>query len=309
MLRKSISLLVVLAAAAVAACGGSGGSNQVATLAVDPAYPSDPGAITVSAGENFYGDILHQLGGSKLKIYAFISDPNADPHQFEAAPANAKAVADSKLVLENGLGYDAFIDHLLKASPNSQRQVINVQQLVGAPDGANVHLWYDPTVMPKVAQAAADALATVDPANATTYKANLATVLTSLKTVSDKVAALQPKMQGQPIAFTEPVYGYMAKALGLDVKSPVEFMKAVEEGNDPPSAAIAAEQDLITKHQVKVLLYNSQTVTKVTKSVHDLATQNEMPVVGISETSPPGATFQDWQLKELSEVASALGVS
>jgi zinc/manganese transport system substrate-binding protein len=304
-LRNSLALALLLALAA--AC--SSGASPIATLAVQPAYPADPGAITVSAGENFYGDILHQLGGSKLKVYSFISDPNADPHQFEAAPANAKAVADSRLVIENGLGYDAFIDHLLKASPNSQRVVINVQQLIGAPDGVNVHVWYDPTVMPKVAQAAADALATVDPANAGLYRSNLATVLASLKTVTDRVAALRPKVQGMPIAFTEPVYGDMAAALGLDVKTPEAFMKAVEQGNDPPSSAVAAEQDLITKHEVKVLLYNSQTVTKVTQRVHDLATQNNVPVVGISETAPPGSSYLQWQLDELGQVATALGVT
>jgi zinc/manganese transport system substrate-binding protein len=306
MLRNSLALIGLLVVAA--ACAGSA-TNPVAALAVKPAYPADPGAITVCAGENFYGDILHQLGGAKVRVYSFISDPNADPHQFEAAPANAKAVADSRLVVENGLGYDAFIDHLLKASPNSQRKLINVQQLVGAPDGVNAHLWYDPTVMPKVAEAMARALAAVDLANADTYRTNLSTVLASLQTVNDRVAALKPKVQGMPIAFTEPVYADMAAALGLDVKSPLEFMKAVEQGNDPPSSAVAAEQDLITKHQVKALLYNGQTVTKVTRRVHDLARQNNVPVVGISETSPPASTYVQWQLNELGQVAAALGVT
>jgi zinc/manganese transport system substrate-binding protein len=290
-----------MAAAAIAGCS-DGAAGAVAT----PAYPSDPGAMTVSAGENFYGDLLHQLGGSKLRIYAFLSNPNADPHQYETNSGSARAIADSRLVIENGLGYDAFMDKLLQASPDSKRVVINVQALVGAPDGANPHLWYDPTVTPRVAKAAAGALAKLDPANAAGYAANLGRVLSSLQPIADKVANLKSRFQGAPVALTEPVYGYMADAVGLRVLSPQEFMKAIEEGNDPPSQAVAAEQDLITQHRVKVLLYNSQTVTKITSAIRDLAASNSVPVVGISETEPPGQTYQQWQLDELDRLEAAL---
>ena len=306
-LRNALSKLGITALAAfsttatLAACadGTAGGS-------VAPAYPSDAGAMTVSAGENFYGDLLHQLGGSRLRIYAFLSNPNADPHQYESNSSSARAIADSRLVIENGLGYDAFVDKLLRASPDSRRVVINVQALVGAPDGANPHLWYDPTVTPRVARAAADSLAKLDPANAATYSANLGLLLTSLQPITDKVASLKSRFQGAPVAFTEPVYGYMADAIGLSVLSPTAFMKAIEEGNDPPSQAVAAEQDLLTQHKVKVLLYNSQTVTKITSAIRDLAVSNSIPVVGISETEAPGQTYQRWQLDELGQLEAAL---
>jgi len=260
----------------------------------------------VTGAENFYADVLHQVGGSKLKVYSFLSDPTADPHQYESNAGNARAVADSRLVIENGLGYDSFMDKLMKASPRSDRVVINVQQLAGAKDGANVHLWYDPTVMPRVASAAADALGKLDPANASTYGANLANFSASLDPVNEEVALLKQHYAGAPIAFTEPVFGYMAGAIGLTVKSPERFMKAVEEGNDPPSQAVAQELDLITNHQVKVLMYNSQTVTKVTSNVKDLAVRSGVPIVGVSETAPPGKSFQDWQLATLKELEGAL---
>jgi zinc/manganese transport system substrate-binding protein len=296
----TLTLLGLLALAGVSAC--SAGASGSAT----PVYPSDAGAMTVSAGENFYGDLLHQLGGAKLRIYAFLSNPNADPHQFESNSGNARAIADSKLVIENGLGYDAFIDKLLQASASSKRVLINVQAMVGAAGGANPHLWYDPTVIPRVARAAADALAQLDPANSATYSDNLGRLLSSLQPIADQVASLRSRFQGAPIAFTEPVYGYMAEAIGLRVLSPEAFMKAVEEGNDPPSQAVAAEQDLITQHRVKVLLYNSQTVTKITAWIRDLALSSSIPVVGISETEPPGQTYQQWQLDELSRLEAAL---
>ena len=306
-LRNRLSKLAVLPVVALLATGASSAcSGGPAGASATPAYPSDAGALTVSAGENFYGDLLHQLGGSKLRIYAFLSNPNADPHQYESNSGSARAVADSKLVIENGLGYDAFMDRLLRASPDSKRVVINVQGLMGAPDGANPHLWYDPTVTPRLAAAAATALAGLDAPNAATYNSNLARLLASLQPIADKVASLKSRFQGAPVAFTEPVYGYMAEAIGLSVLSPETFTKAIEEGNDPPSQAVAAEQDLITRHKVKVLLYNSQTVTRITSALRDLALSNSIPVLGISETEPPGQTYQRWQLGQLDGLEAAL---
>ena len=271
-----------------------------------PAYPADPGAMTVSAGENFYGDLLHQLGGSKLRVYAFLSNPNADPHQYESNAGNARAVADSRLVIENGLGYDAFMDRLLSASPRASRVVINVQRVVGAHDGANPHLWYDPVVMPRVAQVVADALVRIDPAHGVGYRANLASFLASLAPIGERVAALKARFRGTPVAFTEAVYGYMADALGLTIRSPQAFMNAVEDGNDPPTRAVADEQDLLTGRQVKALLFNSQAVTPLTSAIRDLARRSGVPVVGISETEPAGKTYQQWQLEQLDAVGAAL---
>jgi zinc/manganese transport system substrate-binding protein len=302
--RRLLALPLLLLVAA--GCGASSSAPGRSSQATEPVYAADAGAITVTGAENFYADLLHQLGGSRLKIYSFLSDPSADPHLYESNASNARAVADSRLVIENGLGYDSFMDKLLKASPKQERVLINVQDLIGAKDGANPHVWYDPTVMPRVATAAEAALARLDPAHAGTYAANLETFKASLKPIDDQVASLRQRHAGAPVAFTEPVYGYMAEAIGLAVKSPTEFMKAVEEGNDPPSKAVAAEQDLITGHQVKVLMYNSQTVTKVTSNVKELAMKNGVPVVGVSETTPPGKTFQDWQLSTLRELGNAL---
>jgi zinc/manganese transport system substrate-binding protein len=298
-LSKPSSLLLAASAALTAAC-------SVASAGVVSSYPSEANAITVSAGENFYGDLLHQLGGSRLRIYSFMSNPNADPHQYESNAGDAKAVADSKLVIENGLGYDAFMDKLLQASPDPNRVVIRVQLLVGAANGSNPHLWYDPTVMPRVARAVEEALQRLDPGHTATYQHNLDVLLASLQQIQTRVADLRLRFQGQPIAFTEPVYGYMASALGLTVLSPEPFMKAIEEGNDPPSEAVAAEEDLVTGHRVRVLLYNSQTVTKITTAIRGLAMANSVPVVGISETEPAGQDYQQWQLGELAQLETAL---
>jgi len=301
---------VAVVAAALMACGGvarDGISGSREGGRIQPLYAYEPTAVTVTGAENFYADVLHQIGGSYLKVYSFISDPTADPHLYESNATDARAVADSKLVIENGLGYDSFMDRLLRASRDPNRVVINVQKLIGAQDGDNPHVWYDPGVMPQVARAVYAALVQLDPAHAAAYTASLATFLDSLRPLNDEIASLKQRYANVPVAFTEPVFGYMADALGLRVKSPREFMKAVEEGNDPPSAAMAAEQDLITKHQVKALVYNSQTPTRVTTNIKDLATRKGIPVVGVTETEPPGKTFQEWQLSQLKDLERALG--
>src|ERR1700736_5384794 len=184
-LSSGLALTLSALILGLTACGGAT-TTSGSTQSAQPVYAFDSTAITVTGTENFYADVLHQLGGSKLKIYSFLNDPTADPHAYESNSSNARAVADSRLVIENGLGYDSFMDKLLKASPRSDRVVINVQQLAAAKDGANVHLWYDPTVMPRVATAAADALGKLDPANASTYSANLATFTSSLNPVNDE---------------------------------------------------------------------------------------------------------------------------
>src|SRR5262249_10541186 len=206
---------VTFLVAALMACGGT--SGRQASGSIQPLYPYDPTAVTVTGAENFYADLLHQLGGSNLKVYSFIIDPTADPHLYEGNAGDARAVADSRLVIENGLGYDSFMDKLLRASPDPNRVVINVQKRIGAPGGGYVDSWYDPTVMPRAAQAVAAALVELDPGHAAAYTSNLTTFLDSLKPVNYEVAALKQRYAGVPVAFTEPVFEYMADAIGLSV--------------------------------------------------------------------------------------------
>ena len=270
-----------------------------------PAQGGPP--LTVLGTENFYADLLSQVGGSRVQVTSFLNDPNADPHEFESSPQDAAIVADARLVIVNGLGYDAFMDRLLGAAPNADRVVIDVQQLLGLGDDVNVHIRYDPATMPKVAAAAADALTRIEPANAAYFAARKQAYLASLKPIADKIAELKATYPGTPIAFTEDVAGYLTAAIGLEVKTPVGFMKAVEEGTDPAPADVAAERDLFTAKTVKVLLYNSQVTSPTTQQIHDLAAQNGIPIVGVAETIPPQYhSFTEWQLAQLDALGQAL---
>ena len=306
-------------ALAVAACAGTAGSPSPSGTAAPPSTapasapagsptPVDSGPpIAVLGTENFYADLLTQIGGSRVAATSLINDPNADPHAFESSPQAAASVADAKLVIVNGLGYDDFMQKLLGASPNADRAVIDVQQLLGFADDVNVHVWYDPATMPKVAAAATEALSKLEPANAAYFAANEQAYLAAFQPITDKIGQIKAAYPGAPIAFTENVAGYLTDQIGLVVKTPVGFMKAVEEGTDPAPADVAAERDLFTKKAVKVLVYNSQVTSPTTQEIHDLAQQNGIPIVGVAETIPPTYhTFQEWQLAQLTELEQAL---
>ena len=282
-------------------------STAPSATATGPTVVNSGPAIAVLGTENFYADLLAQIGGPRVTASSILNDPNADPHEYEASPAAAKLVADAKLVIVNGIGYDDFMDKLIGASTKPDRVVINVQDLLGVKDDVNVHVWYDPATMPKVAAAATEALSELDPQNAAYFAAQKAKYLTALGTVTDKIAALKGKYGGAPVAFTENVAGYLTDAIGLKVLTPPEFMEAIESGTDPAPGDVAAERDLITGKKVKALLYNSQVTSPITQQIHDLAQSSGVPIVGVAETIPPAfKTFQEWQLAQLDDLEKAL---
>jgi zinc/manganese transport system substrate-binding protein len=285
---------------------------SLALVACNPApTPSAAGSVLVVIGtENFYADLLAQIGGSRVSATSFINDPNADPHAFESNPEDAALVADANLLIVNGLGYDDFMQRLLGASTKPDRVVIDVQQLLGLADTVNVHVWYDPATMPKVAAAVTRALSTLDPTDAAYFAAREQAYLAALKPVTAKIAELKATYAGTPIAFTEDVAGYLTDQIGLVVETPIGFMKAVEEGTDPAPADVAAERDLFTGKVVRVLLYNSQVISPTTTAIHDLAVQQGIPIVGVAETIPPGfQTYQEWQLAQLTALEQALAAA
>jgi zinc/manganese transport system substrate-binding protein len=295
-MRQGVTLFAIAAAVGLA-CG-----------ALIPAASAVPAArVGVVAAENFYGDLVHQIAGDNVAVTSIISDPTVDPHLYETNAKDAAAVANARLIVQNGLGYDTFMDHLIAASPNPQRKEILVARLTGHKPGDNMHLWYDPQTMPQVAQAVTDALVQLDPVHAVAYRDGHQRAAASLASLAQRVATFKARFAGTPVAVTEPVFNYMAQAIGLIVRTPEAFQKAIEDGRDPPAQALAQTQDLLTQHRVKVLLYNTQTVSPITTKIQQLARQAGIPVVGVSETEPPKMTYQRWMLDQLNRLGASLG--
>jgi zinc/manganese transport system substrate-binding protein len=264
--------------------------------------------VNVVAGENFWGDIVAQLGGPHVHVTSIISDPNADPHEYESSAKNAAAIAKADVVVENGLGYDDFMDKLLSASPRSGRDVLSVAKILSiGGDNPNPHIWYDTARLPAVAAAIVTELSARDPGDAATFAANEKTFVASLDPLLAVIAQIKARYAGTAVAYTERVPGYLLDAAGLKVGIPASFAQAIEDGNDPSPADTSAFDDAITSKSVKVLLYNAQVTSPTTDKIKALATKSGLPIVGVTETLPSDdKTFQAWQLRQDQDLLRAL---
>jgi zinc/manganese transport system substrate-binding protein len=267
------------------------------------------GVIDIVAGENFWGNIAAQIGGSHVKVSSIISDPNADPHEYETDTHNAAEIAHAGLVIQNGVGYDDFLTKLLSVSAPKGRQVLHVDQVMSVSgENPNPHLWYDTAKLPLVADAIARSLATLDPGDTPTFDANARAFVASLKPITGVIATIKSRYGGDAIAYTERVPGYLVDAAGLTLGVPASFAQAVEDGNDPSVGDTAAFDSALQDHKVAVLLYNSQVTDPTTQKIESLAIKDGVPIVGVSETLPASdKNFQNWQLRQAQELLTALG--
>ena len=270
--------------------------------------PSDPGLIVAVGAENEYANVIAQVGGKYVQASAIMSNPNTDPHTFEASASVAREVSAAQLVVQNGVGYDTFMNTIENAAPNSARKVIVVQDLLGLPaDTPNPHLWYKPSTMPSVASEIASDLAAIAPAHASYFRANAAAFTASLAAWNHAIAAFKAQYPNTPVATTEPVADYMLQAVGADNLTPFAFQADIMNGTDPSAQDVAIERSLFTQHRVKVLLYNQQVTDSLTESFITLAQANGIPVVGVYETMPvPGFDYQSWMLAEVQDLGKAV---
>jgi zinc/manganese transport system substrate-binding protein len=303
-----------LVVGAVAVLAVTLGMASCATTS-SPAQRSGPagssptaGVITAVGAENEYANVISQIGGKYVRTTAIMSDPNTDPHTFEASASVATAVRQAALVVQNGVGYDDFMTTIEKAAPNPNRRVIVVQQLLGLPDTTpNPHLWYDPTTMPKVAQALVGALSALQPGNAGYFQANATAFDQSLQPWTNAIAAFKAQFPNTPVATTEPVADYMLTAAGTINLTPMSLQTAIMNGTEPAPQSVTAQDQLFAGHQVKVFVYNQQVTDQLTQSWLTAAKAAGIPVVGVYETMPtPGFDYQSWMLAEVNALHAAV---
>jgi len=266
--------------------------------------------LQVVAAENFWGSLVSQLGGNRVQVTSIVSDPNADPHEYESNAKDARDFATANYVILNGVGYDTWANKLLSAQPEAGRKVLTVGTLVGKKEGDNPHLWYNPAyVNVAVVQMDKDLIA-LDPSSKAYYQQQLKNLDASLSGYQNRIKSIKQQYGGTKVAATEDIFAYLANAAGLDLVSPPAFIQAVAEGNDPPTDSVVQFQQQLESGQVRVLAYNEQTVTPLTTSIKQLAAQQNIPVIGITETiQPPDTTFQDWMNAELINLENALNAN
>ena len=297
---RSLAVLVPIGVALLSsACSSSPASSSAA---------SGGDTIVAVGAENEYANVIAQVGGNYVQVSAIMSNPNTDPHTFEASASVARVVSAAQLVVQNGVGYDTFMNTIENAAPSSSRKVIVVQNLLGLPtDTPNPHLWYKPVTMPDVANAVANDLAALQPAHAAYFKANAATFISSLTAWDNAISAFKAQYANTPVATTEPVADYMLQAVGADNMTPWALQADIMNGTDPSAQDVAVQRSLFTDHKVKVFLYNQQVTDSLTESFIQLAQANGIPVVGVYETMPvPGYNYQSWMLAEVQDLQKAV---
>jgi len=304
MLIVAVVVLVLVVGTAVG-LSLTGGPNSTTTSAL-----GSGSVIQVVAAENFWGNLVSQLGGVHVNVTSVVSDPNTDPHEYEGNPANARAISSAKFVIVNGAGYDTWAQSLINASNTPGQKVLNVQQSIRAPADANPHFWYSPYYVNDTVHAMYKDLVAIDPGDTTYFHQNYVTLNSSLwSSYMSREVSIRHQFSGHPVAATEDIFVYMANATGLKVVSPPNFMSAVAEGNDPAAQDVATFQQLLNggNSTVNVLVYNQQTVTPLTQTIKSLAAQNQIPIIGVTETiQPPDLSFQNWMSAELVALQNAL---
>jgi zinc/manganese transport system substrate-binding protein len=296
--RVMVAAGVAAALALVAAGCGAGAS----------ASASGSDTINAIGAENEYANVLAQIGGRYVHVSSILNNPNTDPHTFEASPSVASEVSAATLIVQNGVGYDTFMNKIEAASPNAKRKVIVVQNLLGLPDDTpNPHLWYSPKTMPAAAKAMAAGLSELQPSHQAYFDANLAKFDASLTPWFNAIAQFKAAYAGTPVAVTEPVADYLLQAMGMKIRTPFVFQADIMNGVDPSPQDISLENGFFTGHQVKVFCYNQQVVDALTTSIRLTALREGVPVVGVYETMPtPGYDYQSWMLAEIHAIEKAI---
>lgn len=298
--RRPAALLALGAAAIAAALILAGCTTTVSDA---------PGKVQVVASTDVYGDLATTIGGSFASVTSIIDDPAKDPHEYQADARTQLAVSKAQILVENGGGYDDFVDTMLSASGNTTATVINAVTLSGydaQAAGFNEHLFYDYPTVGKVVDALVAAFTKADPSHSATYADRGAKLRIQLNTLENSEKNLAATTTGVGVAITEPVPNYVLKALGMDIVTPVAFSEAIEQGTDAPASVLEQTLATLRNGDAKVLVYNVQTAGAQTDAVLAAAKKANVPAVPVSETLPSGFTYIEWQKGVLATLAQAL---
>ncbi|UAL29784.1 zinc ABC transporter substrate-binding protein [Nocardioides rotundus] len=294
-------VLLIAAGVALAGC----------TAAPDTAGPPSADTITVVASTTVYGDLAATIGGDAVEVTSIIDDPNKDPHEYEASAQNQLALSNAQVVIENGGGYDDFVDTMLDSAGNDSATVLDAVDISGktAEDGEelNEHVWYDFPTMLLVIDEIESAFARLDPDHAETFADNADALQADIEELIQREADLNAQYAGAGVAISEPVPLYLLEAVGLVNKTPDAFSEAIEEGSDVPPSVLLETLELFTGGEVELLAYNEQTTGPQTEQILEAANENDIAVVPVTETLPDGDTYVSWMSGNLDAIATALG--
>jgi zinc/manganese transport system substrate-binding protein len=323
-MHRSTSTLALIAGLAASSLALAGCASSAS-----PSAETD--GVSIVASTNVYGSIAEAIGGDLVTVTSLIASAGQDPHSFEASAQDQLVLSKADLVIENGGGYDPFIDTLLAAS-STDVAVVNATEASGLLEGDahgdaehsddastssateghdhiegfNEHVWYSFHGVEHVAEEIAHRLSELDADNAATYEANYTAFAAEVETLEATAEGMHASTEGLGAAITEPVPLYLLEAVGLTNKTPEAFSEAIEEGADVAPEALAETLDLFTDGSVSLLAYNGQTASPETERVRTAAEENGVAVVDFTETLPDGADYVSWMTDNLSAISAAL---
>ncbi|QEW04671.1 metal ABC transporter substrate-binding protein [Microbacterium lushaniae] len=316
--------LVAVSALALAGCASASGDG------------ADDGVVRVVASTDVYGQIAEEIGGDAVQVTSIVTSGAQDPHSFEPSAQDQLAVSRADLILENGGGYDGFIDALVESSgvdapvltaaefshdwPGNAGHEAEAAHTDEADDehtahdhgdhahveGFNEHVWYDPDAMAHFAEAIADELTALDPDGAEEFAANLEEFEAGTAQLDEALAAVAETDAGAEVFVTEPVALYLVAAAGLENVTPDAFTEAVEEGQDVPPSTLLEALRLLEDGDVRVVIANAQTGGPETEGTIRAAESAGIPVVEFAETLPEGQTYLSWMDENVAALTDAL---
>tara|TARA_B100001146_G_scaffold219068_1_gene225711 strand:+ start:958 stop:1968 length:1011 start_codon:yes stop_codon:yes gene_type:complete len=322
--RRLTTLLALGAASALTltACAGTGGTSETSG--------SDAATLSVVASTDVYGQIAEEIGGDAVTVTSIIASAAQDPHEFEPTAQDQLTVSEADLIIENGGGYDGFMDAMIEASGTTAPVITAATFNADYPgddgaaetedahsdedghdhahiEGFNEHVWYDPHTMEHLAEAIAEELSTLDPDNADLFETNAAAFVDQIAGLEASLDEISAAHAGEGVFVTEPVPVYLIVAAGLENLTPEAFSEAVEEGQDVPPATLLEALGIVEDGSVKVVIANAQTGGAETTKIIDTATAQSIPVLEFTETLPEGQTYISWMQQNITELADALG--
>jgi zinc/manganese transport system substrate-binding protein len=303
--RFAVGVAAIAATMTLASCSTSGNASSTTASSSGSAGGK---TIQVVAAENFWGSIAAQLGGSHVKVTSIINNPDADPHDYEPTAADARTVAGAQYTIVNGIGYDAWAGKLLSANPAQGRTDLEVGNLVGLKPGDNPHRWYSPDDVHKVIDKITNDYKTLDPGDSADFDKLRTTFETEgLGAYNQLISDIRAKYSGTPIGASESIVTPLSDGLGLKMLTPPSFLNAISEGTDPTARDKTLIDAQITDHRIKLYVYNSQNATPDVQAQVSAARKAGIPVTTVTETlTPAGASFQDWQVRQLTSLQAAL---
>lgn len=262
--------------------------------------------IQICSAENFYGNVAEMIGGKHVDVTSIISNPDADPHLFATSPKTAITISKAQIIIYNGADYDPWMVQLLSSKQSKDKlETINVAETMSVKKGGNPHIWYNPDTFPLLAALLAEKFSKIQPENKTDFEANLNSFNLQYKEIYTLIKSIRSNYSGTKVIATEPIYGYMADALGFNMKGK-KFQWIIMNGSEPSPKVTADFIDELKSNTIKILYYSNQVTTPTTENILDMAKENNIKIIGISETLPANQNVIQWLYKTLKNTEQAL---